>query len=122
MKWRRFDRRVSIKLKGKFYRTAIRPTMLYGTMVLNVRLFRRNIFHKIGVVQMRMLRWISGTTWKDKIRNEEICLNIGVASIDEKMKESRLRWFDHVQRRAINVPIRKNELIQAEGTKEGRGR
>ena len=38
--------------------------------------------------------------------------------IDEKMRESRLRWFGYVQRRASNVLVRKNELIQVEGTKK----
>jgi len=45
------------------------------------------------------------------------CLKIGVTSIDEKMRERCLRWFGDVQRRAINAPMRKNELIQVEGTK-----
>ena len=31
------------------------------------------------------------------------------------MRESHLRWFGHVQRRAINAPVRKSELIQIEG-------
>ena len=45
--------------------------------------------------------------WKDRIQNEEIRLKIEVTSIDEKMRENRLRWFDHVQRRATNELIRK---------------
>ena len=32
-----------------------------------------------------------------------------------------MRWFGHVQRRVINALVRKSELIQMEGTKEGRG-
>ena len=42
--------------------------------------------------------------------------------IDEKMRESRLRLFDHVQKKAINALMRKIELIQIEGTKKGRER
>jgi hypothetical protein len=45
-----------------------------------------------------------------------------VAHIDEKMRESRLRWFGHVQRREIIALVRKSELIQVEGTKKDRGR
>ena len=43
--------------------------------------------------------------------------------IDEKMGKSRMRWFSHVQRRTINVPVRKIELIQVVGMKKkGRGK
>ena len=45
---------------------------------------------------MRVLRWISGNIRKDKIRNEDICLRIVVASSDEKMRENCLRRFGHV--------------------------
>ena len=38
--------------------------------------------------------------------------------IDEKMGKSRMRWFSHVQRRTINVPVRKIELIQVVGMKK----
>lgn len=44
----------------------------------------------------------------------------GAGLIHEKIRESRLRWFGHVQRRVINALVRKSELIQMEGTKEGR--
>lgn len=65
-------------------------------MVLNARLLRSNIFIKMSVAKMRILRFINENTWKDRIRNEEIHLKIGVAPIDEKIKESHLKWFDHV--------------------------
>ena len=38
------------------------------------------------------------------------------------MRETRLRWFGYVQRRASNVLVRKSELIIVEGTKKGRRR
>ena len=47
---------------------------------------------------------------------------MGVVPINEKIRESHLRWFGHVQRKSINVPVRKSELIQVEVTKKGRGR
>jgi len=45
---------------------------------------------------------------KDNIRNEEISLK-KVIPIDEKIRESRLRWFDHVQR-ALNILVIKSEF------------
>jgi len=42
------------------------------------------------VVEMRMIRWICGHTRLDRIRNEVIRDKIGVASIEDKMREARL--------------------------------
>jgi len=42
-------------------------------------------------------------------------------STTEKTR-SHLKWFWHVERRAINVLIRKYKLIQVEGMKKSRGR
>ena len=76
----------------------------------------------MNVVEMRMLRWMCGKTRRDKIRNELICKMIEVAPIEEKMRENRLRWFGHIQRRPINVPVRKSDVIHIEGNDRGRGR
>ena len=67
---------------------------------------------------MRMLKWLGGNnTRQDRIQKEKICLQIGVTPIYGKMREGRLRWFDHVHMRAINVPMRNNELIQIDRKK-----
>ena len=42
--------------------------------------------------------------------------------IDEKMRESYLRWIGHVQRREINSPVRKRDSIQVKGNERGKGR
>ncbi|XP_070018740.1 uncharacterized protein [Nicotiana sylvestris] len=72
----------------KFYKVVVRPTMLYGAECWPVK----NIHvQKIKVVEMRMLRWMCGHTRFDKIRNEVIRDTVGVASVEEKMREARLR-------------------------------
>ncbi|KAM1952113.1 hypothetical protein ACFX15_006643 [Malus domestica] len=58
MKWKSAsgvlcDRRIPLKLKGKFYRTTIRLAMLYGTECWAVK---HQHVHKMGVAEMRMLR------------------------------------------------------------------
>ncbi|KAG5604396.1 hypothetical protein H5410_025888 [Solanum commersonii] len=40
-----------------------------------------------------------GHTRSDKIRNEVIREEVGVASVVDKLREARLRWFGHVKRR-----------------------
>ena len=75
------------KLKGKFYRTVIRPAMLYG-----VECWPKKIHvQQISVVEMRMLRWICGHTRRDRVLNDDIRDGLGVAPIEEKLVQHRLR-------------------------------
>ena len=55
---------------------------------------------------MHMLRWMRGDTRRDKVRNEDIRTKIGVAFIEERMRENRLRWFDHVRHQRTDAPVR----------------
>ncbi|VDP06632.1 unnamed protein product [Heligmosomoides polygyrus] len=40
----------------------------------------------------------AGVTRMDRIRNHAILQKLGVAPIADKMREARLRWYDHVLR------------------------
>ena len=112
-------KRVPQKLKGKFYRTAIRPAMLYGAECWPTK--RRHI-QQLSVAEMRMLRWICGHTRRDRVRNDDIRERLGVAPIEEKLVQHRLRWFGHVQRRPSDAPVRSGILSQDSNVKRGRGR
>ena len=74
------------------------------------------------VAEMRMVRWMCGFTRLDGIRNDVIRSLAEVAPIEEKMRESRLRWFGHVKRRSVAAPVRRCEMIVPPGGKRGRGR
>ena len=47
---------------------------------------------------------------------------IGVASIEEKMRENRLQWFGHVRRRPTYAPVRRVERIKLGQVKRAQGR
>ena len=49
---------------------------------------------------------MSGHTREDRIRNKCIREKVGVVPIVEKIVESHLRWFWHVWRRPVKVPVR----------------
>ncbi|KAG2648850.1 hypothetical protein PVAP13_1NG067966 [Panicum virgatum] len=109
LKWRQAsgilcDKRVPQKLKGKFYRT-IRPTMLYGVKCWPTK--RRHV-QQLSVAE--------------RVRNEVIRDRVGVAPIEEKLTQYRLRWFGHVQRRPLEAPVRNGVLERVDNVKRGRGR
>ncbi|KAM3249246.1 hypothetical protein P3L10_011015 [Capsicum annuum] len=105
MKWRLVsgvlcDRKVPLKLKGKFYRVAVRPALLYGAEC-----------------------WLMcGLTREDRVRNEIIWEKVGVASVEDKMRERRLRWFGHVMRKSMDVPVCRCERLALDGFRRSKGR
>lgn len=52
----------------------------------------------------------------------KFALKIGVTHSGEKMRDSCMKWFNHIQRMATYALVRKSNLIQVEGTKIGRGK
>ena len=67
--------------------------MMYGAETGAVQQVRSN---KLDVAEMRMLRWISGVTNLDRIRNERIRGTTKVGEISKKVRQSRLKWYGHV--------------------------
>ena len=61
-----------------------------------------------------------GKTRKDKIRNGHFWEHLGVAQIDDKIRETELRWFRHVQRKPTMASVRKSFTLQGDGP-EGEG-
>ncbi|RWR94899.1 ataxia telangiectasia mutated family protein [Cinnamomum micranthum f. kanehirae] len=103
------DRKVPLKVKGKYYKVAVRPALLYGSECWTVK---HNHVKKMEVAEMRMLRWMCGITRRDRIRNEEIWGKVGIAPIGDKMRENRLKWFGHVRRRPTEAPVKRCESME----------
>jgi hypothetical protein len=69
---------------------------------------------------MRMLRWICGHTRRDRVQNDDIRERLGVASVEEKLVQHRLRWFGHMQRRPAEATICNGVIRQTSNKKRGR--
>jgi hypothetical protein len=74
-------------------------------MKQNVDVLKRRHVQQLSVAKMRMLRWICGQTRRDRVRNDDIRERLGVAPLEEKLMQHRLRWFEHMQRRPAEAPI-----------------
>nr|XP_009791670.1 PREDICTED: uncharacterized protein LOC104238877 [Nicotiana sylvestris]XP_016454062.1 PREDICTED: uncharacterized protein LOC107778337 [Nicotiana tabacum] len=67
---------------------------------------------------MGILRWMCGHTRLDRIRNEVIRDKMDVISVEDKMREVRLRWFGHVKRRGTNAPVRRCARLALRANRE----
>ena len=77
---------------------------------------------KLDVAEMRMLRWMSGVTKLDRIRNERIRGTTKVGVISKKVQEStRLKWYGHVLRREDEYVGKRVMAMEVPG-KRRRGR
>ena len=47
---------------------------------------------------------------------------IGVALIEDKIRENRLWWFGHIQRRPLEALVKKSDLLIIYSNDRGRGR
>jgi hypothetical protein len=65
--------------------------MLYGAECWPTK--RRHV-QQLSVAEMRMLRWICGNTRRDRVRTDDIRERLGVAPVEEKLVQHRLKWLD----------------------------
>ena len=112
------DKRISAKLKGKFYKSVVRPAMMYGSETWPVKKAQER---KLEVAEMRMLRWMCGVTRRDRIRNDYIRGTVKVVEVSKKIQQRRLQWFGHVKRREENHVCRRVMDMEVDGRRR-RGR
>ena len=74
-----------MKLKGKVYKTVVRPALLYGADTWATTSGQEAL---LEVNEMRMLRWMCGVTRRDKIRNEHIRGTTRVMQASKKLQKN----------------------------------
>ncbi|KAK3511770.1 hypothetical protein QTP70_021805, partial [Hemibagrus guttatus] len=110
------DQKISARIKGKVYRTVVRPAMLYGLETVSLRKRQES---ELEVAELKMLRFSLGVTRLDRIRNEYIRGTAHVGRLGDKVREARLRWFGHVQRRENKIEEAQKELKEPRGAQKG---
>ena len=104
------DRRMPVKLKGKVYKTVVRPALLYGAVTWATM---RGQEARLEVNETRMLRWMCSVTRRNHIQNEHIRETTRVVQTSKKITEQRLKWCgyvrrmkgEHIVRRMLDVDI-----------------
>ena len=122
-KWREVsgvlcDKRISRRVRGKVYASVVRPVLLYGAECWPVT---KKQEHMMGVAEMKMLRMMYGVTLKDRVENDYIRDSMRVHCVEQKMRESRLRWFGHVSRKPRDDLVSRVRDMEM-GSRRGRGK
>ena len=76
----------------------------------------------MNVTEMKMLKLMCGKTKKHRIRNDIFREYLGVAAIGHKIRETRLIWFGHVQRRPVTASVMKIFAMKVDSPSKERGR
>ena len=82
------DRKLSARVKGKMYKNAVRPAMLYE--METVAMTKRQV-GKMEVAQLKKVKCALGVTRKDKIKNEYVRGAAKVSKLSDKLWNARLR-------------------------------
>lgn len=123
MKWRTAtgvlcDRKISDCIKGKIYRSIVRPVATYAAETWPAT---KEAERRLAVMETKMLRWIGGVTRFDHVPNDDTRNRYGVAPITDKMREARLRWYGHVLRAADETIAKIGLNVEVDG-KRPKGR
>ena len=70
-----------------------------------------------------MVRWMCGVSLKDRKRSVDLYSLLGVESVAEVVRQGRLRWFGHVERKSENDWVSACRNVVVAGVRRaGRGR
>ena len=82
------DKKIPLRLKGRVYQMVVRPALLYGVECWPIK---KTQVQRLMVDETRMIRWMCGYTKMDRIRNVVVRERVGVAPLEDKMREAKLR-------------------------------
>ena len=118
-KWREMasllkNKHIPLKIRGSVYESCVRSVMLYGAETWEMTGRVEDILKHCD---RRMLRYMAGVSWKDKINSEEVCRRCGLTDIQVKLRQRRLQWFGHVRREKEGGGLRRVEEMNVAGVR-----
>ena len=124
--WRKFSemsqvlcgRVLSLKLKGRLYKSCVRSVMCYGSECWAMK---KADTRRMQATEMRMIRMMCGKTLRDGIPNALLRERTCVEDITNYLGENRLRWLGHLERMKETNVVRKVREEKVPGSmKRGR--
>ena len=106
------------KMKGKLYSACVRSVMLYGSKTWPLK---ESDISRIARTDMQMVRWMCHVSLRDRKSSDELRNRLGIPNIIDVLRQTRLRWFGHVERMGIENPVSNCRFIEVR-CQRGRGR
>ena len=77
----------------------VQSVMVYASETWAVRVKEEQRMERIENV---MLRWMCGVTLRDEVPTVELRRRLGIKVAVKDMRQGRLRWFGHVERKEVD--------------------
>ena len=100
------SKKVSLRLKLRFYNSNVVPTLLYGSETWQLKTTHER---RLDAFDMKCLRKILGIKWNDFVTNDEIRSKTEQPPVSSTICKRRLRWLGHVLRLPATRPA--NQVI-----------
>ena len=84
----------SLKIKGKIYRSCVQSVLVYGSETWPMKVEDSK---RLERTERAMVRRMCGVKLSDRVKSEDLYGRLGIESVTEVIRASRLRWFGHVE-------------------------
>ena len=102
-------------IKGKIYRTRVKPVITYGSETWVVRSVEKSILRK---AEKRMLRMMCDVQLADGVSTKELMVRLGLdRSIVEVVRQGSLRWLGHVVKKEDDDCVKQAWRFEVEGSR-----
>jgi len=88
--------------------------MLHGSETWPVK--KENVV-ALQRAEMRMVRWMCGVKFKDRLPSKELRERLGIDDIALVLQQNRLRWYGHVLRKDDDDWVKKCMEYEVEGSR-----
>ena len=105
------NKNIPLKTRSSVYETCVRSVLLYGAETWAMTTKLENV---LKTCDYRMMRYMAGVKWQDRISNEEVVERCGIKDMQHSLRHRRLQWFGHVKRRKESEVLRKVNDMEIE--------
>ena len=106
-------RGASLRIKGKIYKSCVQSVLVYASETWATKV---EDIQRMERAERMMIRWMCKVTLKDRIHMDELRQRLGVDSVIEVVRQGRLRWFGHVERKSREDYVSACRELEVKGT------